>query len=588
MRTKQEAFEFTRGKLIFDFSKMYCDTAAKLLQSELFFEVIVRFLSKLEAKESPIFITISEKLESAKSEYAKSLVNLFRLLISHRAEEIMELNKEYKAILSEKQCLVEFIEELYNFWRRFERFFYIEAPKRENAKDNIHHAQFIKYNIEFKNLVLEVYRTIEENVSGTIPRTYRQLPAGTNMAMLIEKIDWQIPNILEIAKDVPFIRLTVMESPLILYPEMNTRKGSFTEIYELKKDMVLIVSEEWFCYPAKIGELTAFLYFHQDFISQGLSLSNLFKIAEHCEIKNKQPDIVLFFGIKNVNLPESPVFYEDKDTGMLIGLLAHSKEIDYFGYFKKMPLTLHNISMIRKGRLPFHGAMANLKVKGGSVAGVVLVGDSGAGKSETLEAMRTLADEHIREMKIIFDDMGSINAAGDKKILGYGTEIGAFVRLDDLQAGYAYEEIDRSIFMNPDKINARLIIPIANYDDIIKGCEINIVLYANNYEEVDEEHPILEFFNTAKDALDVFRSGARLAKGTTDEKGIVHTYFANPFGAPHRKTAHEACAEVCFNKMFDVGVKVGQIRTRLGIKGFEYEGPKQAAMELFKMIKERR
>ena len=52
----------------------------------------------------------------------------------------------------------------------------------------------------------------------------------------------------------------------------------------------------------------------------------------------------------------------------------------------------------------------------------------------------------------------------DGKVYGYGTEIGAFVRLDDL-IGYAFKELDRSIFMNPDKINARLVMPVAPYSE---------------------------------------------------------------------------------------------------------------------------
>jgi hypothetical protein len=76
-----------------------------------------------------------------------------------------------------------------------------------------------------------------------------------------------------------------------------------------------------------------------------------------------------------------------------------------------------------------------------------------------------------------------------------------------------------------------------------------------------------------------------LAKGTTDEKGLVHTYFANPFGAPQRKEMHEKQAAFYFGRMFGQGVKTGQIRTRLGIEGFEQAGPRAAAIELFGVIK---
>ena len=68
--------------------------------------------------------------------------------------------------------------------------------------------------------------------------------------------------------------------------------------------------------------------------------------------------------------------------------------------------------------------------------------------------------------------------------------------------------------MNPDKINARLVIPVATYEEITTGYPIDLFLYANNYEEGEE----LEFFNSADEALPVFKDGARMAKGTTTEK----------------------------------------------------------------------
>ena len=94
------------------------------------------------------------------------------------------------------------------------------------------------------------------------------------------------------------------------------------------------------------------------------------------------------------------------------------------------------------------------------------MGDSGAGKSESLEALRILADEHLRDLTVVFDDMGSLQFR-DGRVVGVGTEIGAFVRLDDLQPGYAYAEVERSIFMNPHKTNARIVIPIT---PLWEGC----------------------------------------------------------------------------------------------------------------------
>ena len=44
-----------------------------------------------------------------------------------------------------------------------------------------------------------------------------------------------------------------------------------------------------------------------------------------------------------------------------------------------------------------------------------------------------------------------------------GSEIGAFVRVDDLEKGYPLKSVDRAIYMNIDEINSRTIIPIIDY-----------------------------------------------------------------------------------------------------------------------------
>ncbi|MPM35210.1 hypothetical protein SDC9_81800 [bioreactor metagenome] len=49
--------------------------------------------------------------------------------------------------------------------------------------------------------------------------------------------------------------------------------------------------------------------------------------------------------------------------------------------------------------------------------------------------------------------------------------------------------------------------------------------------------------------------------------------------------ATDKLIDLYFNEFFKTGVKVGQIKTCLGIHGKEKEGPKQAAIELFEIIK---
>ena len=105
--------------------------------------------------------------------------------------------------------------------------------------------------------------------------------------------------------------------------------------------------------------------------------------------------------------------------------------------------------------------------------------------------MRHIIRDEVEDLVIIADDMGSLDLAPDGRMLGYGTEMGAFVRLDDLQSGYAFGQIDRTIIMNPDQVNARVVIPVTKYADVVRGYPVDFVLYANNYEPVDEQHPVI-------------------------------------------------------------------------------------------------
>jgi hypothetical protein len=316
-------------------------------------------------------------------------------------------------------------------------------------------------------------------------------------------------------------------------------------------------------------------------------MCNLFQLADDKDLERK-PDALFIYGVPGNAVDGlskySTVFFDDAENGIFVGAIPNRPEFGYFGYLKKMILTLHNAIVMKSGNMPFHGAMVKILLQGGKEATILMMGDTGAGKSETLEAFRVLAEKHIRELTIIADDMGSIELDKDGCPIGYGTEIGAFLRLDDLQPGYAYGHLDRSIIMNPSQVNARIVFPVTSFDTVIRGHKIDYILYANNYEEIDNEHTVIERFESVEWALDIFREGAVMSKGTTTSSGLVHSYFANIFGPPEYKCEHELITSKFFEAFFKDNVFVGQMRTRLGIPGYEASGPREAALELLKII----
>ena len=579
----RKEFSISNDKVLINFTAKYCSTFEELVESEGFNKVIDIYLEKSKKKVTLSWRYLKEGLKTDDvSEITKNLTKIFKYFTVMNAEEIVETNPKYADLFSDKDKFIALIEDLYLFWRRLERYTIIHSNK---LQDGLSAVSFTQANSALSNLILKLYRKIEKNILGYKPNVFRQIPVGGNASVIINKVLWPLPKGYEVLEDIEFIDSILLETPFITYPKKNTRSGMFTEVSSNPLESTSLNKDHWFCYPAKVGELVAFIYFHRDYMQHGITLCNLFEMARLEEYRGRKPDLVYVFGATDNSGEKKTVFYDDKENNIMVGYVNHSEEIDYFGYMKKMTLTLHNLVMINRGYLPIHGAMVNIELKDGKTANVVIMGDSGAGKSESLEAFRTLSEDYISNMTVIFDDMGTFKEI-DGRIYGYGTEIGAFVRLDDLDQGYAFKEIDRSIFMNPDKINARLVMPVAPYKEIIKGYEVDLFLYANNYTEVKDGEKSIEYFKTPSDAIKVFKSGARMAKGTTSEKGLVESYFANPFGPAQKQEETNVLIERYFDAMFEGTVKVGQIKTCLALEGKEKEGPREAAIELFDIIRE--
>ncbi len=576
--------EIHENKVIIKIRDRICENADELLNSPLFMEILNRSLAELQHHDSYLLdIFGTHSIRPADQE---RLIQTLHFLSKMSADLVPNVVPGSEIFFKDKKLFNEFIEYLYNYWRSYDRFIICESE--ESRQDQRPYRVFNNTIEQLTHLVRAVYRDIQENITGTHPRIYRQIRAGAEVASIAAAKD--IPFSSRTYKQlnrVPLIRQILMYPPLILNPPMNKRKGLFEKITANPLARLKLNPEEWLGYPAKVGGLVIIIYFHRNFYELGYSLCNLFELAADDDLK-RQPDAVYCYGVPSSTLKglgqSLTVFYDDIENNLLAGAVPHDAEFGYFGYLKKMVLTLHNVIMLKRGILPFHGALLNIMLPKGKDATILLIGDTGAGKSETIEALRDLGKDEVRDMIIIADDMGSIRLPESGPPLGYGTEIGAFLRLDDLKKGYAFGQIDRAIIMSPDMINARIILPVTTFDRISHGYKIDFVIYANNYEEIDQDHPIIERFETAEQALRVFREGTVMSKGTTASTGLVHSYFANIFGPPQCKQQHDQIAQKYFEAFYKCGLFVGQMRTRLGISGYERRGPEEAARELLQTL----
>ncbi len=578
------SYKIIGKKVIIKINKRICETPDELLCSNLFSEIIKRCIKNLSRRGSMLLNIFSST--EIKDNDINLLIESLKYLCKMSIKLMPSAVRGSEIFLKDKALFNDFVEYLYNYWRSFDRF--IVCVSEIDELDKRPYRTFNETIEKLTHLVRQVYRDIQENITGNAPRVYRQVRAGSEMAAIALEKEIPMPEVFySKLKGIPIIRQLLLYPPLVLNPPMNKRAGFFEKIAISPLETIDINTRDWLCYPAKVGKLIVLIYFHNKFFELGFSLCNLFELGNDNDLE-KKPDAIYIFGVSDRSLDKlstcPTVFYDDNKNNMIVAAVPNRDEFGYFGYLKKMVLTLHNIKIMKKGKFPFHGALVKIMLKKDKEATILIIGDTGAGKSETLEALRVIGENHIRDLMIIADDMGSLDINRNENLKGYGSEIGAFLRLDDLRPGYAFGQMDRAIIMSPNLINSRIIIPVNSFENIIKGYDLNIVLYANNYEEIDDEHPVIERFTTPEEALKVFREGTVMSKGTTTSVGLTHSYFANIFGPLQYKKLHDKLAEKYFKVFFKKGVFVGQIRTRLGINGYEIKGPEQAARELLKII----
>ncbi|MDP2897872.1 MAG: phosphoenolpyruvate carboxykinase [bacterium] len=585
-------FEKEGRQLILHIEGEVCASIQELLQSDVFEQVVSRFCEVLREHDSPLLEPVLPLYTQDKGWNA--VVELLRALAKHPIEKAVTLvsNAQNLVQAHHRGTLHDFVEALYDYWRTFNRYMVLHSQPGPSSFDRRPYRSFNATIEAVTHLVRGAYRDICENITGDHPRVYRQVSAGCNVALIAVPVKARIPrDYADSLGGVPFIRHVWIAPPMVLDPPMNKRTGQFQKAGSNPLAGLALDKDKWLCYPANVGPLVIFIYFHQRFIGLGCSLANLFETATDEQIA-AGPHAIYLYGVPPESLAHfgslPTVFYDDEKNHLLVAAVPGEDRFGYFGYLKKMTLTLHNIVMMKRGYMPYHGAMVHISLKDGSSASVLIIGDTATGKSESLEAFRVLGREHIRELRIIADDMGSLEVKEDGRLVGYGTEIGAFIRLDDLQQGYAFDQIDRAIIMSPQKVNARVVLPVTTLKEVLRGYPVDFLLYANNCEGVDENQPALEQILDPEYALGVFRQGAALARGTTTSIGLVHSYFANIFGPPQYRELHEELAAKVFHAAYNTGVFVGQLRTRLGIPGYETSGPQEAAKALLSAISARK
>ena len=538
---------------VINYSKGYIQDVFQLINSESLLNLVKLYLEEQTNKHNDVFQVTT-----------KQYVDVMKAILTDN-------KKAYE--IFDKEKLLQSVEDLYSYYRTYFRVSLIN--KHNNA---VIKGSFMDVDNHFNDVVIDLYRAIEEKLQGFTNHTYRQINAGTNASAIVQSIDWPTPKGYEKLADIRFIDTLMLRPPMMMHTKSNKREGLFDAVPDNPISKFDGKRNEWYCFPAKIGESLTYIYFQRDYFVSGIALGNLFEVATEEEVKGKKPDEILLFGLPET---EGDVchYYHDEENDIWVGEVPYNDKTTYFGYMKKMCLTLHNLHMIYENRLPIHGSMVKITFSNGKVKTVVFFGDSGAGKSESIEALQEIADDKIVDIETIFDDMGSFAFDDEGKIYAQGTETGAFVRLDDLSSAVAFNNMDRGIYLNPELKNARVILPANTYQRVVQHHRIDMWVYANNYDSEIGLHQ----FPDEEAAKKTFIAGKRKALGTTDEVGMSTTFFANPFGPVQEEQKTRPIIDKVFNKLYEDNIYVGEIYTHLG-NDKSKDSLKESAQELLDQL----
>ncbi|HUU33073.1 MAG TPA: hypothetical protein VMW48_03360, partial [Vicinamibacterales bacterium] len=154
------------------------------------------------------------------------LLDLLRLLANNPLERVASTVAEPGDLLARRERLHEFVEGLYDFWRRWDRFLVVRAEAPPAPGDRRPLRGFTEAVEALARLVRAVYRDVAENITGARPRVLRQVAAGAEVGVYAVGHKWPVPaRYRELLAGIPFVRDLLLYPPLLLDPPMNTRSG---------------------------------------------------------------------------------------------------------------------------------------------------------------------------------------------------------------------------------------------------------------------------------------------------------------------------------------------------------------------------
>lgn len=347
---EQELYQLYADKIVIRIRNRVCDTVGELISSKIFSAVLSQYVQHLARQQSRLLGVFQDKNNITPQE-VKTLQKTLIMLAKLPADQAQMLVPNSATFFEDLDLLSDFVEQLYNFWRGLHRL--IICDSKGLRLDQKPYRTFSDTVEKLMHVVRSAQRDILENVTGKHPRVYRQVSAGAKMAVIA--LPGKTPFTSPIYKKLNRIQVTrqvLIYPPMIYNSSNNKRSGTFTQVNYNPIKGVNFDAREWLCYPAKVGSLVINVYFSMEYFELGFSLCNLFEIADDEDLLRK-PDAIFMFGLppedENATQESETIFYDDLENNILVGSVPFREKYGYFGYLKKMILTLHNIKMMKNG-----------------------------------------------------------------------------------------------------------------------------------------------------------------------------------------------------------------------------------------------
>lgn len=312
-------------------------------------------------------------------------------------------------------------------------------------------------------------------------------------------------------------------------PEKNffrKRLGEFAEVMNPR---------DYVCKMVQIGPTRLMLVMHRSYshyLVEELRLFPQFEVSLD-EMSHLKPDAVSFLGIPSKVAGEDYRigYFLDEDTegrAIPVSWVDAENITDYMGYLKKPLLTMGNERVKNIGGLPIHGSALTVTAKNGLRKTIVMGGDSGTGKSETIIAMSQQIIEglggaqDIESVELLSGDMLSLFEGEDGQVYMMGTESGDFMRLTDIPDSWQKrmrDWIDTASKTNLDHpTNPRATINgICDEKKFLRPVRVNMFFNINNFE-TPEGSPVQEERDPENLLLDTYVKGYRREKGTSGDQ----------------------------------------------------------------------